>query len=126
METLTGARELGKTRTLTPGPKTDYRFSLANERTYLAWIRTSVALVAARVAAAKALNFHHDSVRWLVAAPPIPAGSVLAPQAAARWRRYEAAMCAWLPLSMARRFTLIATALSIYALTTLAALALDR
>src|SRR5438552_3901781 len=45
----------------------DYRFSLANERTYLAWIRTALALVAAGVAAAKALDFHHELARWLVA-----------------------------------------------------------
>ncbi len=31
----------------------DYRFSLANERTFLAWIRTSLALVAGGVFAAK-------------------------------------------------------------------------
>jgi len=32
------------------GPEPDYRFSLANERTFLAWIRTALALVAAGVA----------------------------------------------------------------------------
>lgn len=35
------------------GQDPDYRFSLANERTYLAWIRTSLALVAASVALAQ-------------------------------------------------------------------------
>ena len=33
--------ETGETREM------DYRFSLANERTFLAWIRTALALVAA-------------------------------------------------------------------------------
>jgi len=32
------------------GDEPDYRFSLANERTFLAWIRTSLALLAAGVA----------------------------------------------------------------------------
>lgn len=32
------------------GEEPDYRFSFANERTYLAWIRTSLALLAAGVA----------------------------------------------------------------------------
>ena len=32
------------------GKEPDYRFSFANERTYLAWIRTSLALLAAGVA----------------------------------------------------------------------------
>ena len=31
------------------GEEPDYRFSLANERTFLAWIRTSLGLVAAAV-----------------------------------------------------------------------------
>lgn len=32
------------------GDEPDYRFSFANERTYLAWVRTSLALLAAAVA----------------------------------------------------------------------------
>ncbi|MFE6743203.1 YidH family protein [Streptomyces tubercidicus] len=32
------------------GEEPDYRFSLANERTFLAWIRTALALMAAAVA----------------------------------------------------------------------------
>ena len=32
------------------GAEPDYRFSLANERTFLAWLRTSMALVAGAVA----------------------------------------------------------------------------
>jgi putative membrane protein len=32
------------------GDEPDYRFSFANERTFLAWVRTSLALVAAGVA----------------------------------------------------------------------------
>lgn len=33
-----------------PGDEPDYRFTLANERTFLSWIRTSLALLAAGVA----------------------------------------------------------------------------
>ncbi|HET9257569.1 MAG TPA: DUF202 domain-containing protein [Pseudonocardiaceae bacterium] len=39
-----------------PGPEEfepDYRFTLANERTFLAWLRTSLALLAAAVAVAQ-------------------------------------------------------------------------
>ena len=39
------------------GDEPDPRFSLANERTFLAWIRTSLALIAAGVAVAA---FVHD------------------------------------------------------------------
>lgn len=35
----------------------DYRFSLANERTYLAWIRTAIGLLAAGVAVAYLRGF---------------------------------------------------------------------
>lgn len=33
-----------------PGDEPDYRFSFANERTFLAWIRTALALIAGGVA----------------------------------------------------------------------------
>jgi len=33
-----------------PDDQPDYRFTLANERTFLAWIRTALALLAAGVA----------------------------------------------------------------------------
>jgi putative membrane protein len=42
------------------GTTPDYRFSLANERTFLAWIRTALALIAGGLAAAQFL-------------PPLPA-----------------------------------------------------
>lgn len=106
--------------------ETDYRFSLANERTYLAWIRTALALVAGGVAAAKALDFHHEWARWLIAAPPILAGGVLALEAAARWRIYEHAMRAGLPLPVGRWLRLIAMAVCTYALLAGIAIAIDR
>ena len=34
---------------LTQGKDPDYRFSLANERTFLAWIRTALAFMAAAI-----------------------------------------------------------------------------
>lgn len=37
-------------RVYSEGEEPDYRFSLANERTFLAWLRTALALVAAGVA----------------------------------------------------------------------------
>ena len=38
------------------GAEPDYRFSLANERTFLAWIRTALALAAAGLGAASLLD----------------------------------------------------------------------
>ncbi len=70
----------------------DYRFSLANERTFLAWVRTSVALIAGGLIAAKGIPFHHEAWRWAVATPPIVGGGALVGDAAVRLRRYEQAM----------------------------------
>ncbi|MEO8688443.1 MAG: DUF202 domain-containing protein [Solirubrobacteraceae bacterium] len=103
----------------------DYRFSLANERTFLAWIRTALALVAGGVAAAKALDFNHDVWRWVVAAPPIVAGALLALDARGRWRRYEDAMIASRPLPAGRGIQLIGAALPVYAVIALLVAALD-
>lgn len=103
----------------------DYRFSLANERTYLAWIRTAVVLVAGGVAAAKAIEFNHDVWRWVVAGPPLVAGGVLAISAAARWRTYETTMEHGGRLPVGHGFTTGAIALCVYALVALVAMVLD-
>lgn len=46
----------GRTRLTDIGDEPDYRYSLANERTFLSWIRTSLALVAAGVALVQFAN----------------------------------------------------------------------
>jgi len=106
-------------------PDIDYRFSLANERTFLAWIRTALALVAGGVAAAKALDFHHDVWRWVIAGPPILAGALLAADATVRWRTYEDAMRAGRALPVGRGLRAVGLALCAYAVVALAASALD-
>lgn len=103
----------------------DYRFSLANERTFLAWIRTALALLAGGIAAAKALDFNHEVWRWVIAAPPIAAGVLLAAEAPARWRRYEQAMRAGRPLPVGRGMASVGLALAVYAVIALIATALD-
>lgn len=69
----------------------DVRFSLANERTFLAYIRTALALVAGGVALAH-LSRLEDAARLAVAVPPIVGGLVLALAAARRWRAVETAL----------------------------------
>ena len=103
----------------------DYRFSLANERTFLAWIRTAVALVAGGVAAAKALQFEHEIWRWIIAAPPILAGAAMAADATARWRTYERTMRAGGRLPVGGRLVLLGIGLSVYAAVALLASILD-
>ena len=107
------------------GDEPDARFSLANERTYLAWVRTALALLAGGVAGAKALDFHHAVFRWVVAGPPIAAGGLLGLHASVRWRRYEEAMRARRPLPVGRGLTTIGVALATYAVVVFVASALD-
>lgn len=75
------------------GSAPDYRFSLANERTFLAWIRTSLAILAGAVAI--------DQLTPDIAPAPVRiglcvmlaiVGAVLAGQAYARWSAQEQAM----------------------------------
>jgi putative membrane protein len=102
-----------------PPDEIDYRFTLANERTFLAWIRTALALVAGGVFAAKGLDFNHEVWRWVIAAPPIIAGAVVAFDARARWRRYENAMLDQRPLPKGRGMTVLGGGLALYALVAL-------
>lgn len=74
------------------GSEPDARFSLANERTFLAWLRTSLALLAGGVAL-EALDLPvHPGLR-LAAAVVLVALGILAPvQAWVGWARTERAI----------------------------------
>jgi inner membrane protein YidH len=74
------------------GRDPDPRFTLANERTYLAWNRTALALVGGGLAAAQLLDFDSNAVRLCVALPPIVMGGVLAAASYRRWAANEEAM----------------------------------
>lgn len=81
-------RELRETGT-TP----DYRFSLANERTFLAWIRTGLALVAGGLAVAQfvpPLAIPH--LREILAIGLLFLGGACALRAVDHWIRCEIAM----------------------------------
>lgn len=75
------------------GVEPDYRFSLANERTFLAWIRTALALLAGGVALeqfATRLGSRHVLMALAVALAML--GAVLCGAAYLRWRDNEIAM----------------------------------
>lgn len=108
-----------------PEHEVDPRFSLANERTYLAWMRTALALIVGGIVAAKALDFHHEVVRWSIAAPPIAAGALLALEGHRRWQTYETAMRHAQPLKTGRHLAMLATVIAGYALLVLLLTALD-
>ncbi|TRW79332.1 DUF202 domain-containing protein [Mycolicibacterium sp. 018/SC-01/001] len=71
----------------------DYRFTLANERTFLAWIRTALALIAGGVAVVQfAPAFGIAGVRHLLSVVLTAGGGVLAVLAVHRWRVVQDAM----------------------------------
>lgn len=75
------------------GTTPDYRFSLANERTFLAWIRTALALVAGGLAAAQFLPpMPISHLREGIAIALLLLGAAVALRAVDHWARAERAM----------------------------------
>jgi putative membrane protein len=74
------------------GSDPDPRFSFANERTFLAWNRTALALIAAGLAAAQFLKFNLHGLRLIIAVPLIVLGAALALASYLHWEDSERAM----------------------------------
>ncbi|TDB69485.1 DUF202 domain-containing protein [Micromonospora sp. KC721] len=75
------------------GTTPDYRFSLANERTFLAWLRTGLALIAGGLAAAQflpPLPLRH--LREAIAVALLLLGATVAIRAVDHWARTERAI----------------------------------
>lgn len=75
------------------GKHPDYRFSLANERTFLAWIRTSLALIAGATAIYQyAHSLGTPELRLILVLVLFGVGAILGAAAYRRWRAAEIAM----------------------------------
>lgn len=75
------------------GQEPDYRFSLANERTFLAWIRTALTLLGGGVLLEQfATRLEPRIVVWGLAVALAAFASVLCGVAYARWKANEIAM----------------------------------
>jgi len=71
----------------------DARFTYANERTFLAWNRTALALIATGVAATQLLpEFHVTDGRRILGLPMIALGAVVAFTSFRHWKANERAM----------------------------------
>jgi putative membrane protein len=78
----------------TPGEEEpDVRFTYANERTFLAWNRTALALVATGIAATQLLpEFHVSGGRRILGLPLIALGALVAVTSYLHWKANQRAM----------------------------------
>lgn len=75
------------------GETPDYRFSLANERTFLAWLRTGLALIAGGLAVAQFLPpLPNSHLREVIAIALLLLGGAVAIRAVDHWARTERAI----------------------------------
>lgn len=98
----------------------DARFSYANERTFLAWIRTSLGLVTAGLAITQLLPpFDFPGGRRLIGLPLIALGVAIAISSFRNWRGNERAMRLGRPLpesSLPRISAIVVSAVAILGL----------
>jgi putative membrane protein len=84
--------ERGRDRLEEVGRDPDPRFTFANERTFLAWARTALALIGGGLVAAQVLHGRFGGWHLLVALPAIVLGAVVGVASYVRWRENERAM----------------------------------
>lgn len=104
------------------GSEPDPRFTLANERTFLAWIRTALALVAAGVAVDVVDLGIGPTSQHLVAGALVALGVLCAVGSWVRWARVERALRGSRPLPASPLGLLLAVGLPATALVVLVAL----
>jgi inner membrane protein YidH len=105
----------------------DPRLSFANERTFLSWIRTSLALIATGLAVVELLpEFKVAGGRRIVGLPLIALGIFLAGTAYHSWRSNEQAMRAGKPLPRRYETLVLAVGVGVVALVALVFAAFSR
>jgi putative membrane protein len=101
-----------------PVGEPDARFTFANERTFLAWIRTALALVAAGLAIVQLLP-PFPGIRWgrhAIGVPLIVLGAVVAVWSYLEWHANQRALRRGDPLRRSRLPQLLAAIIALVAL----------
>ena len=81
-----------------PPDSSDPRFTFANERTYLAWSRTALALIGGGLAVAEFLHTGLAGAQLIVAVPMIGLGAFLSHHSYRQWQRNQRALRSAEPL----------------------------
>jgi putative membrane protein len=98
------------------GTDPDVRFSYANERTFLAWNRTALALIAAGLAVTTLLpQLEIDYGRRIIGVPLIALGAFLSVVSYRRWEANERAMRLGRPLPPSNLPVVLAAGITIAA-----------
>jgi putative membrane protein len=82
----------------TTGEEPDPRFTLANERTFLAWTRTSLALLATGLAITEFVESQPRTVRLAIGVPLMLLAAAVAGRSFGRWQAVEHALRCGRPL----------------------------
>jgi putative membrane protein len=104
----------------------DYRFTLANERTFLAWIRTSLALLAGGIGViGLPSHFSSQNARRVMGVMLVLLGCLAAGASYRRWRANDHAMRSGDPLPRGQVLPVMAVGLVLIALLALALVLAD-
>jgi putative membrane protein len=100
-----------------PDVQVDYRFLLANERTFLAWMRTALGLIAGGVALDQFVQPENGAAAVAaVSLAIIGTGALLAIVGTVRWSRTDTAMRAGTPVARSRTLVVVGALLVLLAL----------
>ncbi len=114
----------GRTPLHEVGEAPDYRFTLANERTFLAWVRTALAMMAAGVAVVQFVP-GLGVVRHVLGILLVSLGGLLAGVSYTHWQRNERAMRLGEQLPRSPIPLLVAGVLSVTAIAALVLIVID-
>ncbi|WP_202451462.1 YidH family protein [Streptomyces sp. DvalAA-14] len=118
---------LAPARVRQEGATPDYRFSLANERTFLAWIRTALALIGGGFAVDQFLTDHLVHwVRVVLAVVLLVGGVACTLRAVNHWVRCERAIRRGTDLPVSRFPALLALLIAVLAVAMVAVVLLGR